>query len=135
MKIRHFSIIAAASLLTAGCATIFTGTTQTIHVRAVDMSNNQLLSGANCQLTDGNGRIYDIAGNPGTAVVSKGQGAMSAQCIKPGYQQKQVGVGENFNSVTLINILFWPGFIVDAVTGTIQKYPSYVNVVMTRAGK
>jgi hypothetical protein len=42
------------------------------------------------------------------------------------------GVGDSFNSVTLINILFWPGFIVDGVSGATHEYPSHISVYMKK---
>ncbi|XVN44021.1 MAG: hypothetical protein RCG16_08350 [Rickettsia hoogstraalii] len=49
---------------------------------------------------------------------------------KEGYKQLNIAVGDNFNSVTLINVLFWPGFIVDALSGSYKKYPSHYLVAM-----
>ncbi|AIL65251.1 hypothetical protein NOVO_04345 [Rickettsiales bacterium Ac37b] len=30
----------------------------------------------------------------------------------------------------LVNVLFWPGFIVDAATGAVHKAPSHITVFM-----
>lgn len=123
-------IIASAFLLLTGCATIFTGTTQNINVQALNTNNNSIIPGATCVITDGKGRTYPISSNPGSTVISKGQGALSVRCMKAGYRQKEIGVGQDFNAWTIVNVLFWPGFIVDAATGAIQKYPSYITVLM-----
>lgn len=121
---------AVIALLLNSCATILSGTTQTVHVQAVDSTNNQILEGASCFLTDGQGIAYPIHSNPGSVVIAKGKGALNPTCKKLGYVQKNFGVGESFNALTIVNILFWPGFIVDAVSGSMHKYPSHISVFM-----
>lgn len=124
--------IAVLALALAGCATIFTGTTQTINVQAIDENSNQPIANAICTVTDGKGRVYSLNANPGTVIVTKGQGALDTRCKVAGYKQKQVGVGESFNAWTVANVLFWPGLLVDAATGATQKYPSHITVVMEK---
>lgn len=118
--------------LVAGCATIFTGTTQTVNVQAIDEKTNATIPGAKCTLTDGKGRVYALNSNPGNTIITKGQGALDARCVVAGYHQKQVGVGQDFNAWTVANVLFWPGLIVDAATGAVQKYPSHITVIMEK---
>lgn len=126
-----FALLALSfCLLLQGCATIISGTTQTISVQAINEQNHQIIPGALCTITDGKGRVYPINSNPGNVLVSKGQGALSVNCHKQGYKQTQIGIGESFNGWTVANIIFWPGAIVDAATGAIQKYPSHITVLM-----
>jgi hypothetical protein len=127
-SIRNLTLL--SSLCLVGCATVFTGTTQQLHIQAVSSVDQKVLTDAKCTLTDSNGIAYIASSIPGVVTVQKGQGPLKAECTKPGYHQKTVGVGENFNKVTLVNVFFWPGFIVDAVAGTLQKYPSHVSVTM-----
>lgn len=122
-------------LLLSGCATIFSGSTQNIRVQALDSRDNQLIPGAVCTITDGKGRTYPISTNPGSALVSKGQGALSVHCLKKGFRQTQIGVGQNISGWTVANVLFWPGFIVDAASGAIQKYPDAITVMMEPVSK
>jgi hypothetical protein len=122
-------------LALAGCATVFTGSTQNIHVQAIDSNNNTILKDVSCTLTDAKGVIYAIHGNPGSALVTKGAGVITPNCTKKGYVQKTFGAGESFNAVTMVNILFWPGFIVDAMSGSMHKYPSHITVVMEKQTK
>lgn len=117
-------------VMLAGCATVFTGTTQRIDVQAIDTVNHQVIPGASCTVTDGQGAELAVAGNPGSVVVTKGKGALNVRCHRQGYVQKQVGVGQSFNGWTIVNVLFWPGVLVDAATGAIQKYPSHITVLM-----
>ena len=130
-KITMAGAVVAATVL-SGCATIISGTTQTINVQAIDSKTNQIIPGATCSITDDKGRIYVISSNPGSVIVTKGQGSLNLKCEKAGYRQTQVGVGENFNAWTVANVLFWPGALVDAATGAIQKYPSHLTAIMER---
>jgi len=126
------AVLALSAALVAGCATVMSGTTQTINVQAIDEKTNETIPGAKCTVTDGKGRVYPVTSNPGSVVVTKGQGALDTRCLVKGYHQKQVGVGQDFNAWTVANVLFWPGLIVDAATGAVQKYPSHITVIMER---
>ena len=123
------------SLATAGCATVMTGTTQDVHVRAINSKTHHIIPGARCTVTDGAGQAFPVAGNPGLVLLKKGRGALHIKCAKSGYKQGRIGVGQSFNAFSLVNILFWPGLLVDAATGAIQKYPSYITVLMDKAHK
>lgn len=128
-----FFLVSLLSL--AGCATIVSGTTQAIHIQAIDSTTHELIPGAMCTLSDSKGRTYFFNSNPGSVIVTKGQGALTARCRRLGYVQKEVGIGENFNAWTVANvILFWPGVFVDAMSGAIQKYPSHITVLMEPKG-
>jgi hypothetical protein len=117
----------------AGCATVFSGTTQRIDVQAVNIVNHQPILGARCTVIDGQGAELLVGSNPGSVVVTKGKGALNVRCVRPGYVQKQVGVGQSFNAWTIVNVLFWPGLLVDAATGAIVNYPSHITVLMEPA--
>ena len=119
-----------SSLVLAGCATIFSGTSQTINVKVVDSSNQQLLTNVSCAVSDGNGTTHSITTNPAAITVSKGNGALRVDCTKAGYKQLNMAVGDSFNALTVVNVLFWPGFIVDAVSGAYKKYPSHYQINM-----
>lgn len=127
---RFVSVMLGITILcAAGCATVMSGTTQRVTIKAVDQKNHAVVD-AHCVITDGDGREYPVASNPGTAVLTKGKGALSVRCEKKGWEQSVVGSGQSFNAWTLANVVFWPGAIVDAATGAIQKYPSQLTVVM-----
>ncbi|MDQ2994950.1 MAG: hypothetical protein M3R00_08435 [Pseudomonadota bacterium] len=119
------------TVLMAGCATVMTGTSQPVHVQAIDANTQQILSGARCVVVDGEGNTLPMQSNPGSVLVTKGKGTLNVRCTKPGYRQSQIGVGQSFNAWTVVNVLFWPGLIVDAATGAMQKYPSHVTVLMS----
>lgn len=122
--------VISSTLVLASCATIVSGTTETIHVQSIDSKTQQFVQGAHCILNDGKANTYVVNGNPGTAVVSRGNGAIQAKCMAPGYHQKAIGIGTSFNAWTLVNVLFWPGLIVDGLSGAYSKYPDHITVLM-----
>lgn len=126
---RKFISIILLLNLTA-CATIFSGSNQTINVKAVDSKTNEALTEVACTVREGNGVVHIVNSNPGTVSVSRGTGALDISCKRNGYTQGQTMAGDSFNAVTLVNILFWPGFLVDAVTGSYKKYPSHFVITM-----
>ncbi|HJD59459.1 MAG TPA: hypothetical protein LFW20_02120 [Rickettsia endosymbiont of Omalisus fontisbellaquei] len=130
MKLYKLVTILMSTIILSGCATIFSGTTQDIHVKVIDNKNNTALENVVCTVTDGTGGNYVLPNNPGIVKVRRTSGAVLIDCKKEGYKQLNIAVGDNFNSVTLINVLFWPGFIVDALSGSYKKYPSHYLVAM-----
>ncbi len=126
------SLLFLAILSLCGCATVLTGTMQTIHIKVIDADTCQPLDCCRCTVTDGNGGTYAVVGNPATVKVCRGQGPILVECKKEGYRQLNTAVGDSFNAVTLVNVLFWPGFIVDAISGCYKKYPSHYVVTMEK---
>lgn len=50
---------------------------------------------------------------------------------KDGFKNTPVVINSEFNTKSLWNILFWPGFLIDLGTGKINKYePTVYNVEM-----
>ncbi|RZI47440.1 hypothetical protein EDM53_02010 [Rickettsiales endosymbiont of Peranema trichophorum] len=114
------------------CATLISGTSQNISVKVVDSSTNENLADVKCTVTDGKGLTYVLNTNPGHILVHKGNGPLHPDCRKEGYVQKSFGMGDSFNAVTIANVLFWPGFIVDAASGAMKDYPSHMTIIMER---
>lgn len=126
------SLLALCAVSTlSSCATIFSGTSQTLNVRVID-DNKELLENVKCTVFDGSGGTYALLDNPGTVKVSRGNGTIKVDCKLKGYKQLNTAVGDSFNAVTVANVLFWPGFIVDAASGSYKKYPSHYEVHMTK---
>lgn len=123
------SLFLAVTLL-SGCATVLTGTSQNITLQAINAKTNEPLEDVVCTIRDSNGMIYAVPSNPGTVNINKGRGGLIPQCKKDGYKQLSYGVGDSFNAITIVNVLFWPGFLVDAATGSLNKYPSHISVMM-----
>ena len=90
-----------------GCATVLTKDTQNITV-------NSQPPGAKVQI----GPYKGIT--PCVLQIPKGKNY--AIDVNYGEQKQSVPLTKQVAGTTLINILFWPGFIVDAITGNVQKY-------------
>lgn len=128
------STIVGANLL-AGCATIISGTSQALHVQAVDAQTHQSIPGATCSVMTSTGLKIPLPSNPGVVNVARGKGPLQVTCQEQSYKQSQMGVGDSFNVWTIADVLFWPGFIVDGLDGAYSKYDqSYVTVLMNKNG-
>lgn len=121
------------ALVVSGCATVLTGSNQSVKVSALSEDTHQTLSNVNCKVIDGSGVPHSLQANSGNISVSKSMSPMRVSCNAPGYQPYQGSINSNLNPVTVLNVLFWPGFFVDMATGAIQKYPSDYTVVMAEA--
>ena len=131
-KLLSIGLVFAAIVSITGCATIVSGSTQKLHLQAIDKNTKAIIPNAKCTITDGKGNSYVINGNPGTVIVSRGNGSLKADCHASGYTQKEVGKGTSFNAWTIANILFWPGFIIDGLSGSYAKYPDHITVLMSK---
>ena len=116
-----------------GCATLITGSKQTVQVQAIETKTHKLVSSAKCNIRNAKGLIFAVDDNPGAVTLPRDFGGLSVQCVAPGYRQAAVGTGQSFNAWTLANVLFFPGFVVDAVTGAAAKYPAYITVLMEKS--
>jgi hypothetical protein len=126
-----YLILTVMLVFTAACATLFDGTRQKIKVEAVNISDNKILKGVRCTVTDEMESIYMLAENPGIIRVKKGQGALQFDCKKNGYIQKNAIASESFNGTAFFNVFTGGvGFMVDAVTGAMLDYPSHVIIRM-----
>ena len=123
MKSLLFALIA---IILSGCATITTGTTQSI---LVDTFNAH---GANCKGVDSKGREYYWPNTPSSTTVQKGDAPMVLTCQKPGFKKTVHIVDETFAGATLGNIILGGGvgILVDSVSGAAQKYPNVVKFPM-----
>jgi hypothetical protein len=108
------------------------GTSQTINIKVIESSSNLPLDGCSCIVIDGSNSQQALTSNPAVIKVSKQQGGVHITCTKKGYTQLNTSVGDSFNNTSLVNILFWPGFIVDGLTGAYKKIPSFYVVSMKK---
>ena len=116
----------------SGCATVLSASTQTIHIKAVDSSNNEVLKNVACIVQDPSGASHRMTSNPGTVAISRGSGELTINCSKSGYTQINTAAGSGFNAVSVVNVLFLPGFIIDAASGAYKKYPSHYVINMKK---
>jgi hypothetical protein len=97
-------------VLTSGCATMFTGTTDPI-------TFNSKPEGAKVEL---NG--MSVGRTPVTVPVRRSLSTPQVRLSLDGYESQHVMLYNTFNGVAILDIFFWPGFIIDAATGSIMRY-------------
>ncbi|MDB5416465.1 MAG: hypothetical protein JWR10_4800 [Rubritepida sp.] len=122
-------IIALLGLvLTSACATITTGTSQSITVTSEPTQ-------AICQVHREGLLVGAVNPTPGTLTVSRSSRDMTVRCERAGHQPGVAALPANFQAMTLGNILFGGliGLAVDASSGAISQYPAAVHVTMVPA--
>jgi hypothetical protein len=120
----QLAVIAAASFFLTGCASIFTGTTQTVQV-------NSTPSGANVSVSG-----LDRGQTPLPVVLKKGSNGETVTLSLPGYQQKTFQPQTVFNPVSILNLWGILGWGIDAATGALWKYdPTLYNVQLQKVSK
>ena len=102
--------ICGTMLFTSGCASLFTGTSDTI-------TFNSQPEGAKVQI---NG--MHIGRTPLTVPVQRSLSTPQVQVSLEDYESQYVMLQNTFNAVAILDIFFWPSFIIDAATGAIMKY-------------
>jgi hypothetical protein len=109
----------------AGCATVVSGTTQTIGV-------NTDPEGADCQFRRKGVLVGRVNPTPGTMQVGKDQESVSVLCTKEGFDDTAGVIGSEFQAMTLGNILLGGviGVVVDAASGAMTKYPESVTFTL-----
>lgn len=125
MKFKSFLAIAATVTLTA-CATIVSGTQQTIFI------DTPGAEGASCKLNDSKNGSWYLPSTPGSVSVLKGNGPMNVVCTKKGHNSGVVSASEDMSGATLGNIILGGGIgiFVDAASGAAQKYPDKIVLWM-----
>ncbi len=109
-----------SALLLASCATVFTGTSQTVTI-------NSNVEGAEVRI-DGN----VVGTTPYSGKVRKGNSAKSVLITKSGYQAQQISLNTAINPVTIISIVFWDLGTTDFLSGAAWEYSPnsyYVNLL------
>ncbi|MBT3372701.1 MAG: hypothetical protein HOA08_22425 [Rhodospirillaceae bacterium] len=112
--------------LFSGCATVVSGTTQTVFVETPKVN------GASCKLNDSKAGVWYLPSTPGSATVRKGDGPMNIVCDKNGYETATTSVDETLVGATLGNIILGGGIgiFIDAASGAAQQYPDKIVVWM-----
>lgn len=111
---RTLSIVLGISIVlsTTSCATIFTGTKDSITFTTTPEGAKVIHQGVEKCLT------------PCTAEIPRGLGKQMVMFQKEGFETKEVKLTKTFNPVTLLNILLGGaiGVGIDAATGSLTKY-------------
>jgi len=111
---RTLSIVLGLSIVlsTTSCATIFTGTKDSITFTTTPEGAKVIHKGVEKCLT------------PCTAEIPRGLGKQMVMFQKEGFETKEVKLTKTFNPVTLLNILLGGaiGVGINAATGSLTKY-------------
>jgi hypothetical protein len=110
MKKCTLAMLCGGLLFTSGCASIFTRSTDPI-------TFNSIPEGAKVEL---NG--MKVGRTPVTVPVKRKLSAPQVRLSLDGYEPQYVMLDNTFNGVAILNVFFWPGFIIDAATGRLMKY-------------
>lgn len=113
--------------LSCSCATVFNGGSQTILANPSNVNDE----GAVVNVTTTSGAYRTKL--PSTIVASPS--TFSDVTIKVNdkcYESTEVVVGKSITPSYWVNILIWPGLIIDALDGYMWKYDSQVMVPTTR---
>ncbi len=123
------AIIASACALSflSGCASIVSGTNQTLTVETPGCA------GATCKLTNDKGNW--AVTTPGSVVVNRAYGPLAVVCSKDGFPNGTANITSTTKGMAFGNILFGGliGAGVDAGTGAAYDYPNSIMVPMACA--
>jgi hypothetical protein len=92
----------------SGCATIFSDKTDQLTIHSNDPSAKIIVNGN--QVGTGSA-VYSLARDK-TAIIT---------ASKKGCSDMSVPTTQSLNGVTFINLIFWPGYLIDAASGSIHK--------------
>lgn len=116
--------LALISFCFTGCASIFTGTTQTIQVNSIPNGANVSVGG------------LDRGQTPLPVVLKKSSSGECVTVALPGYQQKTFQPQTRFNPVAILNLWGILGWGIDAATGAMWKYdPTFYNIQLQKTSK
>ena len=130
MIIFRFGILFSILAIVSGCSTLTgEGTSQNIAVFTYK-SDNQMLDGARCQLTNDEGSWTAIT--PASVMVQRSNKDLVVRCVKDGYSDGQANVVSDTKANMFGNIIFGGGVgaIIDHNNGSAYVYPNTVNITM-----
>jgi len=122
---RSVCLAALCALAVAGCATIVTGTEQTVAVSTPGVS------GATCKLTSPSVGEHTVV-TPATLTLKKGKEAVSVRCSKECYIDGVGLIASNYQHMVEGNVVSGGliGLGVDAASGAINEYSPEVQVTL-----
>jgi hypothetical protein len=118
-NIVRFSVMPLALLSLTGCATILGENSRTVCVNSNPQGAGIYMEGERRGTTPANITMPNYI-----------YGGKSITLKKDGYHEQKVQLCTKFQPCGLLNILFWPGFIIDAALGNSVKFdPAQLNVI------
>ena len=111
-EIVALALLAGAVISSTGCSTLFGDNERVVAINSVPNGAKVVVN--NVALNDA---------TPTKIVVSDMFSPTLISVQKPGCKSQQLTIDPEFQNVGLWNILLWPGFVIDAVTGDMMKIP------------
>ncbi len=123
--VKRFAMICIISLGLPACATITTGTSQSISVLTEP-------AGASCTLTRDGSIVGVVNPTPGTITISKSTRDIAIRCTRQGNLPGVASATPQFQAMTVGNLLIGGviGLGVDAASGALSYYPANVLVTL-----
>ena len=114
-----------ALLLTSACATVTTGTTQSVTITSEP-------TGATCRLERDGATVGVVNPTPGSITISRSTRDLTVRCERPGNQPGIRTISASFQAMTLGNIILGGvvGIVVDAASGAVGQYEPNIHVVL-----
>lgn len=123
--LRKLLVIMVAAFGLPACATITSGTSQSLTVLTEP-------AGATCELQREGATVGVVNPTPGTVQVSKSQRDMTVRCTRAGHSPGVTTVAAQLQGMTAGNILLGGviGLGIDAASGAMSRYPENIRVVL-----
>ncbi len=120
------TIVVLLGTVVCGCATVLGGgSNQSVSITSSPGSANFVVKAAS--------GLQMAAGKTPQTVTLPRSNEYQIDITEPGYQPQTTTLTKGVNGWTFVNVLFWPGFIVDFVTGAAYKLqPALINVTLQR---
>ena len=125
---RRLPKILLGTLLLTSCASVTTGTSQSLTVVTEP-------AGAQCKLTRGESAtlVAMVSQTPTTLRIDKSGDLMTIECSREGHEVTRTYLEPDFQAMTLGNAIIGGGIglMIDAASGAMAKYPESAIVTMT----
>lgn len=124
-------VVALAAAISTGCASITTGTSQSMKVETYT-AQGQEVEGVICNMQNDHGS-YQVS-TPGSVSVHKSDSDLTIYCATPGHPVAKGIVSSRGNLAQAGNILAGGmiGAMIDHNRGSAYSYPAWVRLVMGR---
>lgn len=129
MKHVYATILVAAFSVLGGCATVTSGTSQSVTVDTIKPDGSSV-AGVSCTVNNGKGSW--VVTTPGSITINKAYGDAVAKCEKAGDPPTDARIQSKTKAYTAGNILLGGviGLGVDAMSGATWAYPDVWKIVL-----
>lgn len=120
MKKLICAITIGSTILLSSCATIFGDNSKIVHIKSHPEDAQVFVNN------------MPVGKTPTDITVPSTWSPTLLTFKKKGYQEQTAQVNTSFQPIGILNILFWPGFVIDAISGDMMKIaPESRNIDIT----